>query len=212
MRWLRQDASPRLDVFDPSRVALGALRHHLGAVLHRARLACADLDFLVLPPRRYDVVWSDDGLRDVMNLEYLLDEIAAALRPGGLFAYHGYVAERPQRFLPARRARLQAALSEIPPRWRPASLDRLTTVLDDPRGPLSAVRADEILALARARFEPVHEVRGGALFPIPQALDLAGLARDAPEVVARLDELEAAGLGDPTVEPALAYVVLRKVA
>ena len=208
--WLRRDASPRLDVFDPSRLALGALRHDLGAVLHRARLARADLDFLLLPPSRYDVVWSDDGLRDVVNLEYLLDEIAAALRPGGLFAYHGYVAERPQRFLPARRARLQAALSEIPRRWRRVSPDALTTVLADPHGPLSAVRADEILALASARFEPVHEVRGGALFPIPQALDLAGLARDAPEVLARLDELEAAGLADPAVEPALAYVVMRK--
>src|SRR5262249_61948776 len=141
--WLRRDASPRLDVYDPSRTALGTLRHHLGAVLHRARLARADLDFLVLPPRRYDVVWSDDGLRDVVNLEYLLDEIAAALRPGGLFAYHGYVAERPQRFLPARRARLQAALSEIPPRWRRVSSDSLTTVLADPHGPLSPLRPDD---------------------------------------------------------------------
>ena len=208
--WLRQDASPRLDVYDPSRTTLGALRHRLGAVLHRARLARADLDFLVLPPRLYDVVWSDDGLRDVVNLEYLLDEIAAALRPGGLFAYRGYVAERAQRLTPARRVRLEAALREIPPRWRPARLDAMTTVLDDADGPLSAVRADEILALARGRFEPVHEVRGGGLFPIPQALDLPGLGRDAPDVLARLEELEAAGLAELAVEPALAYVVLRK--
>jgi ubiquinone/menaquinone biosynthesis C-methylase UbiE len=209
-RWLRQDASPRLDVFDPSRAALGVLRHRLGAVLHRARLARADLDFLTLPARRYDVVWSDDGLCDVVNLEYLLDEIAAALRPGGLFAYHGYVAEPPQRFAPARRARVEAALCEIPPRWRPASPNPMAAGLRAPHDPLSAVRADEILALAKARLEPVHEVRGGALFPIPQALDLAGLAREAPEVVARLDELEAAALDDPAVGPTLAYVVLRK--
>jgi ubiquinone/menaquinone biosynthesis C-methylase UbiE len=205
-RWLRSDASPRLDVFEPSRAALSALRHDLGAVLHRARLARADLDFLTLPPRRYDVVWSNDGLRDVVNLEYLLDEIAAALRPGGLLAYHGYVAERRQRFTPARRSRLEAALREIPPRWRGACPALPVEV----EGPLSAIRSDEILALAKARFEVVQEVRGGALFPIPQALDLAGLAQDAPDVLARLDALEAAGLDEPSVEPALVYVVLRR--
>jgi ubiquinone/menaquinone biosynthesis C-methylase UbiE len=204
-RWLRSDASPRLDVFEPSRAALSALRHRLGAVLHRARLARTDLDFLTLPPRRYDVVWSDDGLRDVVNLEYLLDEIAAALRPGGLFAYHGYVAERRQRFTPARRARVEAVLREIPARWRDAR-----SLPVEAERPLFAVRSDEILTLVKARFDVVHEVRGGALFPIPQALDLAGLAREAPEVLARLDALEAAGLDDPSVEPALAYVVLRR--
>jgi ubiquinone/menaquinone biosynthesis C-methylase UbiE len=204
-RWLRSDASPRLDVFEPSRAALSMLRHRLAAVLHRTRLARADLDFLALPPRRYDVVWSDDGLRDVVNLEYLLDEIAAALRPGGLFAYHGYVAERRQRFTPARRARLEAALREIPARWR----DPRSALSVEAERPLSA-RSDEILDLVKARFDVVHEVRGGALFPIAQALDLAGLARDAPEILARLDALEAAALEDPSVEPALAYVVLRK--
>jgi ubiquinone/menaquinone biosynthesis C-methylase UbiE len=205
-RWLRSDASPGLDVFGTSRAALSMLRHRLGAVLHRARLARADLDFLVLPPRRYDVVWSDDGLRDVVNLEYLLDEIATALRPGGLFAYHGYVAERRQRFAPARRARIEVALREVPPPWR----DAIAALPPEVGNPLCAARSDELLALAKARFEVVHEVRGGALFPIPQALDLAGLARDAPEVLLRLDALEAAGLDDPAVEPAVAYVVLRK--
>jgi ubiquinone/menaquinone biosynthesis C-methylase UbiE len=205
-RWLRSDASPRLDVFATSRAALSSLRHRLGAVLHRARLARADLDFLVLPPRRYDVVWSDDGLRDVVNLEYLLDEIAVALRPGGLFAYRGYVAERRQRFAPGRRARLEAALRELPAPWR----DAIPALPAEAGSPLCAVRSDELLALAKARFEVVHEVRGGALFPITQALDLARVARDAPEVFARLDALEAAGLEDPSAEPAVAYVVLRK--
>src|SRR5262249_58046996 len=69
-RWLRRDASPQLDVFDPSRGALGALRHRLGAVLHRARLARADLDFLLLPPPPYDVVWSDEWLPAGVHLEY----------------------------------------------------------------------------------------------------------------------------------------------
>jgi ubiquinone/menaquinone biosynthesis C-methylase UbiE len=208
-RWLRADASPRLDVFDPSHAVLGELRHRLGPVLHRARLARADLDFLSLPARRYDVVWSDDALRDVVNLEYLLDEIAAALRPGGLFAYHGYVAERRQRYTTARRARLQAALREIPARWRSASLESAVSAAESPE-PLCGVRADEILPLAKTRFEVVHEVRGGALFPIPQSLDLPALGRVAPEVVTRLDALERAGSADPEVAPALVYVVLRK--
>ena len=205
------DASPRLDVFDPSHAVLGELRHRLGAVLHRARLARADLDFLSLPARRYDVVWSDDALRDVVNLEYLLDEIAAALRPGGLFAYHGYVAERRQRYTTARRARLQAALREIPARWRSAGLESAVSAAESPE-PLCAVRADEILPLAKTRFEVVHEVRGGALFPIPQSLDLPALGRVAPAVVTRLDALERVGSADPEVAPALVYVVLRKTA
>jgi SAM-dependent methyltransferase len=190
---------------------LGELRHRLGPVLHRARLARADLDFVSLPARCYDVVWSDDALRDVVNLEYLLDEIAAALRPGGLFAYHGYVAERRQRYTTARRARLEAALREIPARWRSASLESAVSAAESPE-PLCAVRADEILPIAKTRFEVVHEVRGGALFPIPQSLDLPDLERAAPEVVTRLDALERTGSADPEVAPALVYVVLRKPA
>jgi SAM-dependent methyltransferase len=211
-RWLRGDASPRLDVYSPSLAALTGLRHRLGPVLHRARLARADLDFLVLPRLRYDVVWSDDALRDVVNLEYVLDEIAAALRPGGLFAYRGYVAERRQRYTAARRARLEAALREIPARWRPAGLESPAAIPREAQSPLCAVRSDEILPLARARFEVVREVRGGALFPIAQELDLTGLGREAPEIAARLNELEVAGRDDRSVAPALAYVVLRKPA
>lgn len=209
-RWLRCDASPRLDVFEPSRAVLGALRHRLAAVSHRAGLALADLNFLTLPPGRYDVVWSDGGLRDVVNLEYLLDEIREALRPGGLFAYHGYVGERRWQFAPARLARIDAGLAEVPPRWRPGGVDSVTAASRDETNPFGAIRSDEILPLAEARFDLVHAARAGALYPLLQSLDLAALEREAPEVLARLDALEREARRDPTVAPALAYVVLRK--
>jgi SAM-dependent methyltransferase len=208
--WLAQNASRTLEVREPSTSVIDRLRGPLKQARERASLIRADLNFLVLPQGRYDVVWSDNGIRDVVNLEYLLDEIAGALRPGGLFAYHGYVGEPHQRFAPARLARINAALQEVPRRFRLDVVEAIEPTPPSFMSPLAAERSDEILPLAAARFELVHEVRVGALVPLLLSIDLPALEREAPAVLAHLQACEAEALRDPRVQPALAYVVLRK--
>jgi SAM-dependent methyltransferase len=208
-KWMQRAASDRLDVIDPSRGQLDRLRHDLAPWLHRVRLWRADLDWVTLPHGTYDVVWTDAGLTDIVNLEYLLDEVARALRPGGLFCYHGYVGEARHRYAPARLARINAALQGVPARFRRDGIDTIGPEPASQLGPLRAARTDDILPLARARFDVVHEARTGALFPLLLHLDLPAMAREAPNVLARLEALEAEAQRDPATTCATAYVILR---
>jgi SAM-dependent methyltransferase len=205
--WLQHDASQRLDVIAPSP---GVLQHLLAPWLHRVRLWRADLDFVTLPRAAYDVVWTHAALENVVNLEYLLDEIARALRSGGLFCYYGYAGEPRHRYAPARLARINAALQIVPPRFRRNGVDAIGAAPADLIAPLHAVRTDEILPLARARFELVHKACIGALFPLLLHLDLPALAREAPDVLARLAALEAEARTDPAITCATVYAVFRK--
>ncbi len=208
--WLRQQGSQRLDVIDASQVALDDLRHRLAPWLHRARLVRADPNFMTLPPAAYDLVWSDDALAHVVNLEYLLDEIVRGLRPGGLFAFHGYVGEPRQQFAAERLAYVNAALRLVPPRYRHDGVETIGPTPLNFLGPFRAARSDDVLPLATARFEVIHQARAGALFPLLLFLDLPALAREAPEVLAQVEALEIEAQRDPAVQPALAYAVLRK--
>ena len=76
--------------------------------------------------------------------------------------------------------------------------------------PFGAVRSDEILPVARARFDVVEERLSGQLFPLHLYLDLAGMGREAPEIVEQLITREREIASDPAATACTAYVVLRK--
>lgn len=208
--WLRRDGSRTLDVIEWNPRRLERVRTRLAPFGERARLHHQDLNFLRLPSPPYDAVIAASGLFRVVNLELVFDEIAAALRPGGLLAIISYVGERRQQYAPARLALVNAALAEIPERFRlddgkgigPANLDMIA--------PFGAARSDEILPLARARFEVVEERLAGRLFPLTLYLDIPALEREAPEILDHLLERERALATDPAATPCTAYVVLRK--
>ena len=213
--WIRGGASTHLDVYDPSIAVLARLRHaandtpQLAGRPTAVRFVRADLNFVELPAECYDVVWASGTLSRVVNLEYLLAQIERALRPGGLFALNDYVGERRLQYGAARLARVNAVLATVPGRFRvgdgpitPAPPSLLT--------PLCAVRSDELLALAAARFEPVHVRTTGALFPLFLAVDLGRLGREAPDVLDRLVAAEEAAAGDTTSRPCGAYAVFRR--
>ena len=209
--WIRARASQALDVFDLSEevIARLAARAQPEAGGCEVRFACADLNFVKLAPRTYDVVWSSGCLHHVTNLEYLFDEIAAALRPGGLFAFQDYVGERRLRFAPERLRLVNAVLMRVPARYR-RTTDLVELPSLDDASPFCAVRSDEVLAVAQARFNPVHVALGGALYPLAAYLDLAALEREAPEVLEEVVRAESCAGADPAIRPVAAYAVFRR--
>ena len=56
----------------------------------------------------------------------------------------------------------------------------------------------------------VHVGSGGRLFPLALMLDMPALVREAPEVVARLEQAEAAAASDRDMQPTAVYAVFRK--
>jgi len=208
-RWVERRASARLDVYELSARVLAGVGESLPS-REGVRLVAADLNFVELPAAAYDVVWSSGVLHHVANLERLYDQVARALRPGGLFALHDYVGERRLQYGAARLARINAVLADVPARFRRGGIDRVQAPGPETLSPFCGVRADEVVPLAEARFEVVHRVEQGPLFPLYFMLDVAGMAREDPDAFARLVAAERAADADPAVRHCSAYLVLRR--
>jgi len=214
MAWLRTGASHRFDVYELSAGVIRTVRADLarwrGPRRGVARFIRTDLNFVRLPAGRYDVIWSSGCLHHLFNLEHLFAEIERALTDEGLFALHDYVGEPRLRWAPARLERINAALRDVPVQFRRGGAAAVTAPRPGELSPFCAVRSDEILPLARARFEVVHLAFSGALFPLPVYLDLPALEQEAPEILAAVLRAEEEALSDPTVAPCAAYAVFRK--
>jgi len=208
--WLRIGGSRSLDIIEASAARLDRLRGALASYGDRVTYAQQDLNFLSLPPEHYDAVIAASGLIRVLNLEFFFDEIARALRPGGLVGVISYVGERHQAYAPARLQLVNAALREVPARFRFDDGDGIAGADPAQIAPFRAARSDEILAVAAARFEVVEQRTGGRLFPLHLYLDVPALEREAPEILERLLQRERELATDPVATACTAYVVLRK--
>ncbi len=207
--WLQAGGSARLDVYDVSPGVLAKVRARLGPLAERVRFVETDLNFVELPVAAYDCIWSSGALHCLTNLEHIYAQVDRALRPGGLFAFHAYVGERRLQYAPARLAKVNALLATIPARFR--HTDEITP--PDPGwnlSPFQAVRPQDIVPLARARFDVVHEAQTARYFPLPIMVDLPAIAREDPGLFARLLQAEDAARTDPVMQPCSAYVVLQK--
>lgn len=214
-QWVSRGASQRLDVYELSADVIRTVRGNLGlgwlathGPTRRVRFIRADLNFVRLPPKRYDVIWSSGCLHHIINLEHLLEEVERALCPGGIFAIRDYVGERRLQFAPQRLARLNAVLARVPARYR--RVESFGPVRIESLSPFCGVRSEEILPLAEARFDLVYKSLGGALFPLAFGIDLATMEREAPEALAEIRQAEREALSDPSLRPATVYAVFRK--
>jgi ubiquinone/menaquinone biosynthesis C-methylase UbiE len=206
--WMRAGASERLDVYE---LSPGVIRRRRARAPRGVRFVRADLNFVDLPAERYDVIWSSGCLHHVVNLESLLDRVARALRPGGLFVVRDYVGETRLQFEPRRLERVNAVLRQVPVRFRRDGLEVITRDLFASfRSPFCAARSADLLPALRGRFHVVHQGLTSALFPLTYFIDAAALAREAPAILQDVLAAEADALADPTVRPCEAYLVLRR--
>lgn len=210
--WLEQRGSLDLDVYDISSKVLARTMRRVGSARPRPpgrlRFFHADLNFAALPRDAYDVVWSTASLHHVTNLEYLFDEVAAALRPGGLLAVHDYTGEARFRYDRERAARVNDVLQKVPARFRHS--DRAEPPPAAYMSPFEAVRAPETPAILEERFDIVHVARADALYPLFLLLDLAAMERDEPALLEAVFEAERAARRDPSLRRCSMYGVFRR--
>jgi 2-polyprenyl-3-methyl-5-hydroxy-6-metoxy-1,4-benzoquinol methylase len=121
----------------------------------------ADLNSILLPSARYDLVIVKQALHHIQALGHVLDQVKGSLRPGGWFLVNEYIG--PSRFqwtdlqmeimnqllacLPERLRRLGEAVRE--------RLERATPEQIGAHDPSEAVCSAEIVPLVEARFEVV---------------------------------------------------------
>jgi len=129
----------------------------------------ADLNHLILPPARYNVVFASMSIHHIERLESLLRQIRIALREGGLFICNEYLG--PTRFqLPEERIRLiNDLLTHLPERLRKkirngTSTSDIKTSHQNPplswfmeNDPSEAVRSGDIIPALCAGFTIVEE-------------------------------------------------------
>ncbi len=100
-RWLQADARPTIDIVDRSVAASGAFARPAHSVRRRGCAFCIRTRTSCACRRAsYDAALVAGGISRVINLEYVFDELALALRPVGLLALSCYVGERRQAFGP----------------------------------------------------------------------------------------------------------------
>lgn len=77
-----------------------------------------DLNEVVLAPDSYDIIYSEGTLHHIDKLERLLDQAAAALRPGGLFIVKDYGGPNRLQFTAKQAAIIDDILAVLPVRYR----------------------------------------------------------------------------------------------
>lgn len=77
-----------------------------------------DANHIQLPAQAYDAVWASGAVHHFERLDHVFAQIAAALKPGGLFILNEYIGPSRFQFPPAQRKAIQACLDLLPPAYR----------------------------------------------------------------------------------------------
>lgn len=133
--------------------------------------AIADVNEIVLEPDRYDLVYLQHAYHHVERLEHVADQIRAALKPDGILAITDYVGANFLQRTPRQRDLCSAIWRTLPERYRVRPSGKVFAELRIPPrealSPHEAVRAEEIVGVLEARFEPQETfLYGGILFPL----------------------------------------------
>ena len=82
------------------------------------RYAVQDANCIELPHSQYDAAWSSGALHHVERLEHVCAQIAASLKPDGLFILNEYVGPSRFQFAARQRQIIQACLNLLPEVYR----------------------------------------------------------------------------------------------
>jgi len=157
----------------------------------------ADVNTLSLEPSSFDVAFCASSLHHFTSLECVLDQVKAALRPGGFLVFDEFVGPSRFQWTDRQLELINTLIAALPPRYRKdlrrgfGYKDRVYRPARDERwrdSPFEAARSQEIMALVEERFV-IRQRRdyGGAL--LHQLLD--GIAGNfKPDVERDVELLE----------------------
>jgi SAM-dependent methyltransferase len=121
--------------------------------------AAADLNRVALEPGAYDLAITQNGLRNVLELEHLAEQIWRSLKPGGYLWIHDYIGESQFQFSDLRLDIANRILAVLPERYRRDRLrDRVLSRIVRPNpealsSPFEAVRSAEIVPIFSRWFD-----------------------------------------------------------
>ena len=144
-----------------------------------------DINTIRLPIEKYNLVLISHALHHVKNLEHVLREIRAAIKPGGFLYFSEYIGPSQFQFTEDQLRLMNDWLAELPEKYRKDLRNTELNKLKDPvqrptrefmnqADPSEAIRSDEIMRLLEFEFE-IMERRdyGGTILQFLLA-DIAG--------------------------------------
>jgi SAM-dependent methyltransferase len=165
-RVLETNPQVRMTLVD---ISPGAVERRVGALAarfgDRISPGTGDLNFLELPPERYDLIISSSTIHHVTNLEHLAFQINRALTSDGFFFLEDYVGEPRFGFSPAKR-RVFELLYEREVSRHPEKRPGLAWIDGSDLSPFCGIRSDEILSVFRDHLDQV-QLRTAATLTVP---------------------------------------------
>jgi SAM-dependent methyltransferase len=166
--WLERALAPspvvrHIDAMDVSPKAVERARRQAAehGLARKVHYSVKNLDHEDLPVQSYDVVIAHSVLHHVERLEHVYQQIEDALRRGGLLVINEYVGPRRLQFTRTQMGCINALMSQLPEQLRRSALtgeilnERICPPIESVQAtdPSEAIRSDEVIEVARQRFD-----------------------------------------------------------
>ena len=175
--------------FSPEAISEAERAAEEAGLARRLEYRVEDINAIRLPRERYDVVFFHGSLHHIRNVERVLGEVRAALKPGGLVFVDEYMGPSRSEWTDGLWAFARSAFDALPPELKNRPELAIPLPMDDPS---ESVRSSAILPACRRLFETLEDrpYGGNVLWFIFPCLDIARLREDRTEALSRLIALE----------------------
>ncbi len=167
-----------------------------------------DINAIRLPRQAYDIVFFHGSLHHIRNVERVLEEVHAALKPGGLIFLDEYMGPSRSEWREAEWGFARSAFDALPEELKNRPELAIPLPMDDPS---ESVRSSAILPAARRLFATLEDrpYGGNILWFVFPCLDIARLREDRTDALSRLIALEDHLLEKGWVESYFRVIVAR---
>jgi SAM-dependent methyltransferase len=175
--------------FSPEAIAEARRGAEESGLVRRLDYRVEDINAIRLPPRRYDIVFFHGSLHHVRNVERVLEQTRAALKPGGLLFLDEYMGPSRSEWVNADWGFARSAFDALPEELKNRPELAIPLPMDDPS---ESVRSSAILPACRRLFEILEDrpYGGNVLWFVFPCLDVARLREDRTDALSRLIALE----------------------
>lgn len=194
--------------FSPEAITEARRDAEEGGLGRRLAYRVEDINAIRLPRAAYDIVFFHGSLHHIRNVERVLEEVHAALKPGGLLFLDEYMGPSRSEWPGADWGFARSAFDGLPGELKNRPELAIPLPMDDPS---ESVRSSAILPAVRRLFSVLEDrpYGGNVLWFVFPCLDMARLREDRTGALSRLIGLEDHLLDRHWVESYFRVIVAR---
>jgi SAM-dependent methyltransferase len=194
--------------FSPEAIVEARREAEEGGLGRRLSYRVEDINAIRLSRASYDIVFFHGSLHHIRNVERVLEEVHAALKPGGLLFLDEYMGPSRSEWREAEWGFARSAFDALPEELKNRPELAIPLPMDDPS---ESVRSSAILPAVRRLFGILEDrpYGGNILWFVFPCLDIARLREDRTDALSRLIALEDHLLDRRWVESYFRVIVAR---